>query len=51
MSEQSLFRRFAPYKPYSGSKKMGSKINVGVRIIKFHNTIFSDIKICLLAEA
>ena len=24
--------------------------NVGVRIIKFHNTIFSDIKICLLAE-
>ena len=29
----------------------GSKSNVGVRIIKFHNTIFSDIKICLLAEA
>ena len=29
----------------------GSMSNVGVRIIKFHNTIFSDIKICLLAEA
>ena len=75
MSEQSLFRRSAPYKPYSGSqknditlsgvffcvnenhaivawfKKGGSMSNVGVRIIKFHNTIFSDIKICLLAEA
>ena len=29
----------------------GSMSNVGVRIIKFHNTIFSDIKICLLAKA
>ena len=29
----------------------GSMSNVGVRIIKFHNTIFSDIEICLLAEA
>ena len=28
----------------------GSMPNVGVRIIKFHNTIFSDVKICLLAE-
>ena len=51
MSEQSLFRRSAPYKPYSRAKKYGSLSNVGVRIIKFHNTIFSDIKICLLAEA
>lgn len=30
MSEQSLFRRSAPYKPYSGSKKRGSMSNVGV---------------------
>ena len=51
MSEQSLFRRSAPYKPYLRAKKYGSLSNVGVRIIKFHNTIFSDIKICLLAEA
>ena len=61
MSEQSLFRRFAPYKPYSGrhqdatkkqlSKNDRLKVKCGVRIIKFHNTIFSDIKICLLAEA
>ena len=26
MSEQSLFRRFAPYKPYSGSQKNGLKV-------------------------
>ena len=26
MSEQSLFRRFAPYKPYSGSQK--KRLNV-----------------------
>ena len=26
MSEQSLFRRSAPYKPYSGSKKRGLKV-------------------------
>ena len=26
MSEQSLFRRSAPYKPYSGSQKRGLKV-------------------------
>ena len=33
------------------SQVLGSLSNVGVWIMKFHNTIFSDIKICLLDEA
>ena len=33
MSEQSLFRRFAPYKPYSGSHLCSAKKRLSVKCL------------------